>query len=90
MKRASSFTIPRESTSPRSAMARALEKNKVPRMDDMRIDDIRPMVWSAQVIAPAADANVTVLLRVSYRSLEEICAALFEQQDAVNAGARLS
>jgi hypothetical protein len=59
-------------------------------MDDMRIDDIRPMIWSAQVIAPAEDANVTVLMRVSYRSLEEICGALFERRDAVVAGARLS
>ena len=59
-------------------------------MDDMRIDDIRPMVWSAQVIAPAADANVTILMRVSYRTLEEICAALIESRDAVYAGARLS
>jgi hypothetical protein len=90
MKRASSFTIPRESTSPARSMARELNRNKVPRMDDMRFDDIRPMVWSAQVIAPAADANVTILMRVSYRSLEEICGALLESRDAVHAAARLS
>ena len=71
-------------------MAHELIRNKVPRMEDMRIDDIRPMIWSAQVIAPAEDANVTVLMRVSYRTLEEICGVLFEDQKVARAGARLS
>ena len=72
-------------------MARHLIRNRVPRMEDMRIDDIRPMIWSAQVIAPAAaDANVTVLMRVSYRTLEEICGALFEDRAPAVAQPRLS
>jgi hypothetical protein len=71
-------------------MARASEWNKVPRMDDKVLDDIRPMIWSAQVIAPAADADVTILMRVSYRSLEEICGSLFEHRDQKQPLARLS
>ncbi len=35
--------------------------------------DLRPMVWDAQMVAPASDADATVLLRVTYRTLAEIC-----------------
>lgn len=36
--------------------------------------DIRPMAWQATVIAPAADADVTVVVRVTYYSIEQLCA----------------
>ena len=42
--------------------------------------DIRPMVWQATVIAPAADADVTIVMRVTYLSLEQICS---EDDDGV-------
>jgi hypothetical protein len=71
-------------------MARARDRKKVLAMDDKFLDDIRPMVWTAQVIAPAADADVTVLMRVSYRSLEQICGALLEAREQMPAGSRLS
>ena len=91
MERDTRFTIARESTSPQRSMARGRKKQKVPRMNDKLLDDIRPMIWSAQVIAPAAvDANVTVLMRVSYRTLEEICGALFEDRAPAVAQPRLS
>ena len=79
-----------EMSSPRSAMAARPAGNKVHRMKDMQLDDIRPMIWSAQVIAPAADADVTVLMRVTYNTLEQICGSLFDSRDAIPAGARLS
>jgi hypothetical protein len=79
-----------EMSSPRSAMAAELAEHKVPRMKDMQLDDIRPMIWSAQVIAPAADADVTVVMRVTYNTLEQICGSLFDSRDAIPAGARLS
>ena len=90
MQRETRSPLQRESTSPRSTMARTSKWNKVPRMNDKLLDDIRPMIWSAQVIAPAADADVTVLMRVSYRSLEEICGSLFESRDQKQPLARLS
>ncbi len=39
------------------------------------LDDLRPMLWQATIIAPAADAGVTVVLRVTYRTIEALCAA---------------
>ena len=84
------FPSSRERTSPRGTMARARDRKKVLAMDDKFLDDIRPMVWTAQVIAPAADADVTVLMRVSYRSLEQICGALLEAREQMPAGSRLS
>lgn len=31
------------------------------------------MVWEATVTAPSAAAEVTVIVRVTYRSLEQLC-----------------
>jgi len=90
MPREMRFPSRRESTSPRGAMARGRVRNTVLAMNDNFLDEIRPMVWSAQVIAPAADADVTILMRVSYRSLEEICGALFDSPAQPQPAARLS
>jgi len=90
MRRIADFPSSREPTSPRSTMARTRDRKKVLAMDDKFLDDIRPMVWTAQVIAPAADADVTILMRVSYRSLEQICGSLFDTRDQMPAGSRLS
>ena len=40
--------------------------------------DIRPMVWDASVIAPSEVGGVTVILRVTYSTLEAICGDLFD------------
>jgi hypothetical protein len=39
----------------------------------MRAVDLRPVVWDATVVTPREDRGVTVVLRATYRSLEEIC-----------------
>ncbi len=36
------------------------------------------MVWQATVIAPSAAADVTVIVRVTYRSLEALCSDDYE------------
>ena len=35
--------------------------------------DVRPVVWDATMVALASDADVTVVVRVTYRTLVEIC-----------------
>ena len=37
-----------------------------------RVMDLRPMLWDAAMVAPTSDADVTVVLRVTYRTLAEI------------------
>lgn len=37
-----------------------------------RVLDLRPMVWDAEMVAPASDADATVVLYVTYRTLAEI------------------
>ena len=45
--------------------------------------DIRPMAWQATVIAPAEDADVTVVVRVTYYTIEQLCAGeLFDEPAA--------
>src|SRR3954464_13016737 len=39
--------------------------------------DVRPVVWEATMVTPASDADVTVVVRVTYRTLVEICDDLF-------------
>jgi len=39
--------------------------------------DLRPVVWEATMVAPASDADVTVVVRVTYRTLVEICDEVF-------------
>jgi len=40
--------------------------------DHRGVMDLRPMLWDAAMVAPAPDADVTVVLRVTYRTLAEI------------------
>ena len=42
------------------------------RDDHHGVMDLRPMVWDAAMVAPTSDADVTVVLRVTYRTLAEI------------------
>jgi hypothetical protein len=39
--------------------------------------DLRPVVWDATMVTPASDADVTVVVRVTYRTLVEICDDMF-------------
>jgi hypothetical protein len=39
--------------------------------------DLRPVVWEATMVTPASDADVTVVVRVTYRTLVEICDDVF-------------
>jgi len=34
--------------------------------------DLRPVVWDASMVTPSEDDGVTIVLRVTYRTLEEI------------------
>jgi hypothetical protein len=35
--------------------------------------DLRPVVWDATMVTPLEDRDVTVVVRVTYRTLEQIC-----------------
>lgn len=35
--------------------------------------DLRPVVWDATVVTPRDDRGVTIVLRVTYRTLEQLC-----------------
>ena len=39
--------------------------------------ELRPVVWEATMVTPASDADVTVVVRVTYRTLVEICDDVF-------------
>ena len=39
--------------------------------------DLRPVVWEATMVTPASDADVTVVVRVTCRTLVEICDDIF-------------
>ena len=39
--------------------------------------ELRPVVWEATMVTPASDADVTVVVRVTYRTLVEICDDIF-------------
>jgi len=39
--------------------------------------DVRPVVWDATMVTLASDADVTVVVRVTYRTLVEICDDVF-------------
>ncbi|MDO8506813.1 MAG: hypothetical protein Q7S41_04300 [Candidatus Limnocylindria bacterium] len=43
--------------------------------------DIRPMAWEARIIEPSAAPSVTVILRVTYYSLEAICSQVEAERD---------
>lgn len=38
-----------------------------------RVVDLRPVVWDATVVTPRGDRGVTIVLRVTYRTLEQLC-----------------
>lgn len=38
--------------------------------------DLRPVVWDATMVTPCGD-DVTVVVRVTYRTIEQICMDLF-------------
>jgi len=40
--------------------------------DHRGVMDLRPMVWDAAMVTPASDDDVTVVLRVTYRTLADI------------------
>ena len=42
------------------------------RAHDHRVLDLRPVVWDASMVTPSEDDGVTIVLRVTYRTLEEI------------------
>ncbi len=35
--------------------------------------DLRPVVWDATVVTPRDGRGVTIVLRVTYRTLEQLC-----------------
>ena len=39
---------------------------------DHLVLDLRPVVWDASMVTPSEDDGVTIVLRVTYRTLEEI------------------
>lgn len=43
-----------------------------PNGHDPRVD-LRPVVWDATVVTPRDDRGVTIVLRVTYRTLEQLC-----------------
>ena len=50
-------------------------------MDPVIELDIRPMVWDASVIAASEQDDVTIILRVTYSTLEQICADLIDVRE---------
>ena len=53
-------------------MASATFRKKV-----LLVIDVRPVVWDATMVTLASDADVTVVVRVTYRTLVEICDEVF-------------
>jgi hypothetical protein len=53
-------------------MARGASEQRV-----LRMVDLRPVVWEATMVTPASDADVTVVVRVTYRTLVEIIEETF-------------
>ena len=39
---------------------------------DHRVLDLRPVVWDASMVTPSEDDGVTIVLRVTYRTIEDI------------------
>ena len=47
--------------------------------------DLRPVVWDASMVTPSEDDGVTVILRVTYRTLEDI---IFDAHAVTETGTR--
>ena len=60
------------------------------RTQDPGMDEIRAMAWDAQVIAPTSSEDVTVVMRVTYHTIEAICGDLFDETASTPTAARLS
>jgi hypothetical protein len=48
------------------------------------MDEIRAMVWDARVIEPASSEDVTVVMRVTYHTIEAICGELFDVTESAS------
>ena len=44
--------------------------------------EISAMAWEAKVIEPSAAEDVTVLMRVTYHSIEALCGDLFDETES--------
>jgi hypothetical protein len=44
--------------------------------------EISAMAWDAKVIEPSAAEDVTVLMRVTYHSIEALCGDLFDETES--------
>jgi len=51
---------------------------------DPRMDEIRAMVWDARVIEPTSSEDVTVVMRVTYHTIEAICGELFDVTESAS------
>ena len=49
---------------------------------DHTMMEISAMAWEAKVIEPSAAADVTVLMRVTYHSIEALCGELFDETES--------
>lgn len=47
--------------------------------------EISAMAWDAKVIEPSAAEDVTVLMRVTYHSIEALCGDLFDETESAEA-----
>ena len=41
--------------------------------------DLRPVVWDATVVTPRDDRGVTIVLRVTYHTIEQLCGDMFAE-----------
>jgi hypothetical protein len=48
----------------------------------LSVIDLRPVVWEATMVTAASDVDVTVVVKVTYRSLIEICDETFGVTDS--------
>ncbi len=44
--------------------------------------EISAMAWEAKVIEPSAAEDITVLMRVTYHSIEALCGDLFDETES--------
>jgi hypothetical protein len=51
---------------------------------DRGVNEIRAMVWDARVIEPTSSEDVTVVLRVTYHSIEAICGELYDVTESAS------
>jgi hypothetical protein len=49
---------------------------------DHTMIEISAMAWDAKVMEPSAAEDVTVLMRVTYHSIEALCGELFDETES--------